>query len=78
MTMITKELVDRINELARKQRDTGLTDKEKEEQHNLRQQYLQAIRTQVVDALDSAGIKPKGSHTDKCGCPTCTGEKTVH
>lgn len=76
--MITKELVDRINELARKQRSTGLNEEEKKEQHNLRQQYLQGIRAQVVDALDSAGIKPKNSHIEKCGCPTCSGEKTVH
>ncbi|MCL5056731.1 MAG: DUF896 domain-containing protein [Actinobacteria bacterium] len=76
--MITKEMLDRINWLARKQRTTGLTGKEKEEQHNLRQKYLQCIRAQVVDALDSAGIKPKaGEHSD-CSCPTCKGDKKVH
>jgi len=76
--VITKELVDRINELARKQRSTGLNEEEKEEQHNLRQQYLQCIRTQVVDALDSAGIKPKALDHSNCSCPTCKGDKKVH
>ncbi|MFZ5645688.1 MAG: DUF896 domain-containing protein [Bacillota bacterium] len=75
--MITKELVDRINELARKQRAEGLTENEKKEQHELRQQYLQGIRTQVVDAFESMGIKPKG-HREKCTCDTCSGNRHTH
>ncbi len=51
--MITKELIDRINVLARKQRCEGLTGEEKEEQHQLRQQYLKGIRGQVEDALSN-------------------------
>ena len=46
--MITKELISRINELARKQRTTGLTAAEKEEQQRLRAAYLADIRTQVI------------------------------
>ncbi|WP_322906202.1 DUF896 domain-containing protein [Paenibacillus campi] len=38
----------RINELAKKQREQGLTDIEKEEQHVLRQEYLREIRGQVL------------------------------
>lgn len=49
-----KEL-DRINELARKQRSTGLTDTEKEEQHALRQAYLQQINGQVLNTF--SGLK---------------------
>lgn len=71
--MITKELVDKINLLARKQRSEGLTDDEKEEQHRLRQLYLQGIRSQVVDTLNSAGFKPKTGHKDRCTCPDCKG-----
>lgn len=68
--MITKELLDRINWLARKQRTEGLTDREKAEQHALRQRYLEGIRAQVIDALKSAGIDPKGHHRG-CTCKTC-------
>ncbi|OPX88921.1 MAG: hypothetical protein A4E52_01148 [Pelotomaculum sp. PtaB.Bin013] len=70
--MITKELVERINFLARKQRDGGLTPQEKEEQKELRERYLENIRRQVVDALESAGCKPKSDvHDAACGCETC-------
>ena len=50
--MITKELISRINELARKQRTTGLTAAEKEEQQRLRAAYLADIRAQVKGMLD--------------------------
>lgn len=69
--MITKELLDRINELARKQREAGLTEEEKEEQNRLRQVYLADIRSQVVTALESTGCKPKAKHDSTCGCPGC-------
>ncbi len=71
--MITKELVDKINWLARKQRSEGLTEEEKEEQFRLRQLYLQGIRSQVVDALNSMGLKPKPKHRKECSCPDCKG-----
>ncbi|GGJ27600.1 UPF0291 protein [Paenibacillus hunanensis] len=45
--MMIKSLT-RINELAKKQREQGLTDIEKEEQHVLRQEYLREIRGQVL------------------------------
>ena len=54
--MITKELIARINELARKQRTTGLTAAEKEEQQRLRAAYLADIRAQVKCMLDRVEI----------------------
>ena len=54
--MITKELITRINELARKQRTTGLTAAEKEEQQRLRAAYLADIRAQVKGMLDRVEI----------------------
>ena len=51
--MITDEMIARINELAAKQkRDEGLTDEEKAEQKELRQQYLKAIRENVKSQLE--------------------------
>ena len=45
-------LIERINELSRKQRSIGLEDWEKAEQEALRQDYLAFIRGQVIDTLN--------------------------
>lgn len=45
-----KEL-DRINELAKIQREVGLTVEQKAEQHELRQAYLSQIRGQVLNSF---------------------------
>jgi len=42
--MLPQEQLDRINELVRKERDEGLTDEEKAEQKELREQYIKAFR----------------------------------
>lgn len=74
--MITKELTDRINYLARKQHGIGLSELEKKEQKELREEYLANIRLQVVGALEAAGCKPKGTgHEAACGCPACSSIK---
>ena len=62
--MITPELLARINELARKKRTIGLTEEETAEQKKLYEIYLEAIRGQVTNLLDSIEIvdqppKPK-------------------
>ncbi|MFC4545176.1 DUF896 domain-containing protein [Paenactinomyces guangxiensis] len=49
--LIDNQLIDRINELARKQKSVGLTEEEKHEQARLRQIYLKAIRGQVKQQL---------------------------
>lgn len=69
--MITKELVDRINYLARKQRCGGLTEEEKKEQKELREIYLKNIRSQIIEALESAGFKPRKENAGSCGCGQC-------
>ncbi|PTX55064.1 uncharacterized protein YnzC (UPF0291/DUF896 family) [Melghirimyces profundicolus] len=50
--MITDELIQRINELARKQKAEGLTPEEKSEQQKLRARYLKGIRGAVKNQLD--------------------------
>ncbi|WP_242836786.1 DUF896 domain-containing protein [Desulfotomaculum nigrificans] len=71
IAIITKELVDRINALARKQRAEGLTAEEKEEQHKLRQEYLKGIRSQVLDSLSRIKFvedeKPNNT-SGSCSC----------
>ena len=76
--MITQELVDKINYLARKQKTEGLTPEEKAEQKKVREEYLSAIRKQVKQQLAGAGINEKGKkhahhhhHDEKCSCHKC-------
>ncbi len=56
MNHITKELVDRINALARKSKNEGLTEEEKAEQQKLRQDYLKAFRANFRDQLNRIEI----------------------
>ncbi|AYW44977.1 DUF896 family protein [Tetragenococcus koreensis] len=42
--MISDEKINRINELAKKKKEQGLTDAEQEEQKALRQEYLETFR----------------------------------
>ena len=54
--MITRELLDEINALARKQRSTGLTDEEKIRQNQLRKKYLAGFRENMKNILDRIEI----------------------
>ena len=54
--MITKELIERINQLARKQRSEGLTDEERAEQQTLRKSYLAGFRENMKNVLDQIEI----------------------
>jgi len=51
--MLSKEKIDRINHLAKKSKGDGLTEKEKEEQHLLRQEYLASFRDHFRSQLDN-------------------------
>jgi len=48
--------LDRINELAKIQREVGLTDAEKVEQKTLRDNYLREIRGQVLDTFSGLTV----------------------
>ncbi|MBS4784891.1 MAG: DUF896 domain-containing protein [Clostridiales bacterium] len=51
------ETIKRINELARKSRESGLTEEEKEEQQRLRQKYIQAFRASLESTLDTVYVE---------------------
>lgn len=48
--------LERINELAKIQREKGLTDAEKVEQKKLRENYLKQIRGQVVHSISNLTV----------------------
>ncbi|MEE1218363.1 MAG: DUF896 domain-containing protein [Ruminococcus sp.] len=52
-----KKLIERINELAKKKRETGLTDEEQKEQKELYKVYLGEIRAQFSQTLDNVSIQ---------------------
>lgn len=52
-----QKTIDRINELARKSKSTGLSPEEKEEQARLRQEYIAAIRGNLRTQLDRIDVK---------------------
>ncbi|GGE54972.1 DUF896 domain-containing protein [Priestia taiwanensis] len=49
-------ILDRINVLARKQRAEGLTEEEKREQQQLRKEYIQIFRGQLVQTFSGLTI----------------------
>ena len=57
--MVTQEQINRINELAKKKREQGLTPEEQAEQKKLYKIYLGEIRTQFDKTLDNVSVKEK-------------------
>jgi len=56
--LMTKEKINRINELARKQKTMeGLTPEEKAEQATLREEYIQEFRNSMRGILDNTYIQ---------------------
>ena len=59
-----KAKIERINELARKQKAEGLTDAEKAEQAALREEYIREFRASFGQMLDNTVVQyPDGSKT---------------
>ena len=61
--------IDRINTLAHKAKSVGLTEEEKEEQAELRQEYLASVCNNLRAQLNNVSIK------EKDGTITNLGEK---
>ena len=59
---MTKEKIDRINALARKQKAEGLTEEEKAEQATLRREYIDSFKRSLEDQLNNMSIvEPDGT-----------------
>ncbi|MRH42619.1 DUF896 domain-containing protein [Aquibacillus halophilus] len=60
--MLSKDKISRINALAKKDKIDGLTNKEKEEQQELRQEYLGNVRKSFKNQFKSMKvIDPEGN-----------------
>ncbi|MEG1613162.1 MAG: DUF896 domain-containing protein [Clostridia bacterium] len=64
--------INRINELAKKAKEEGLTDLEKSEQDVLRREYIESVKASLQSNLDNTYIVDKFGnkrkvkpHTDK-------------
>ena len=60
--MVTQKDIDRINELARKSKNEGLTEEEKAEQKELRVKYINGFKESLVSQLEGITVvEPDGS-----------------
>ena len=56
--------IDRINELAKKQKTAGLSEEEKTEQAILRKEYIEAYKRSIVSQLENLYfVEPDGTKT---------------
>ena len=53
---MTEEKINRINELARKQKSEGLTEEEKAEQYTLRREYIDSFKRSLIGQLENTYI----------------------
>ena len=63
--MVTKEQIERINALAKKQREVGLTDEEKTEQATLRRLYIDSFKESLEGQLASITVVEKDGSRHK-------------
>ena len=63
--MVTKEQIERINALAKKQREVGLTDEEKNEQAALRRLYIDSFKESLEGQLASITVVEKDGSRHK-------------
>ncbi|WP_313804471.1 DUF896 domain-containing protein [Cytobacillus sp.] len=60
--MLPKEKLDRINVLAKKSKEAGLTEQEAKEQSSLRREYLETFRSSMFNTLKGVTIvDPNGN-----------------
>jgi uncharacterized protein YnzC (UPF0291/DUF896 family) len=63
--IMERKKIDRINELAKKSKEEGLTPEEKEEQAALRQEYINEIRLSFGATLENTVIQRPDGQREK-------------
>lgn len=76
--MVTKEQIERINELYKKKTEVGLTNEELEEQTILRRLYIDSYKQNLKAQLENIEVATPGKqspvsgvghqHSKDCGC----------
>lgn len=65
---ITREQIERINELARKSKTPeGLTEEERREQADLRRRYIDSVKANLVGQLDNTYVVDGQGNKRKLG-----------
>ena len=65
--MMVNTKIDRIKTLAHKAKSVGLTEEEKKEQAELRQEYLAAVRQNLKAQLNNIDVKEKDGSVTNLG-----------
>ncbi|MBS3873289.1 MAG: DUF896 domain-containing protein [Firmicutes bacterium] len=68
--MLSPEKLSRLNALAQKQRADNLTTEEREEQRQLREEYLVNFRGRFTAELENLGL----TKIEQPTCPCCAGK----
>ncbi|MFK4565684.1 DUF896 family protein [Enterococcus sp. UD-01] len=77
--MLSSEKMSRINELAKKAKESGLSDQEKAEQQRLRQEYLAAFRGGMRHHIEGMKVvDPKGNDVTPDKLKKIQKEKGLH
>lgn len=77
--MLEKEKLERINELAQKKRENNLTEQEKIEQKELREEYMAAFRSGMKNQIEGMKIvDPDGNDVTPDKVKQIQKEKGLH
>jgi uncharacterized protein YnzC (UPF0291/DUF896 family) len=77
--MFPKNKLDRINELAKKKKEKGLTHEEAKEQTKLRGEYLKNFRSTMVNTIENVKIfDPKGNDVTPQKVKDIQNKKKMH
>jgi len=77
--MLSKEKLDRINELAKKKKSVGLTVEEAKEQSKLRSEYLAAFRGAFKDMIEHVTVvDPNGNDVTPDKLRVIKSKKKLH
>ena len=77
--MLSKDKLARINELAKKKKEVGLTDTEQKEQQLLREEYLTAFRSGMKHHIEGMKVvDPDGTDVTPDKLKQIQKEKGIH